>query len=59
MSQRNATTLATRAGGQPKITWRNVNSPRPHRGSPLERLQRLRLLRLSPSAGRYRGDTRA
>ena len=31
MSQRNATTLATRADGQPKITWRNVNSP-PHIG---------------------------
>jgi hypothetical protein len=53
MSQRNATTLATRADGQPKITWRNVNSPRPHRGSPLERLQRLlRLLLLSLSAER-------
>jgi hypothetical protein len=52
MSQRNATILATRADGQPKITWRNVNSPRPHMGSPLERLQRLRLFRLSPSAGR-------
>ena len=52
MSQRNVTTLATRADDQPKITWLNVNCPRPHRGSPLERLQRLRLLRLSLSAGR-------
>ena len=33
MSQRYATTLATRADGQPKITWRNVNSPRPHIGT--------------------------
>jgi hypothetical protein len=52
MSQRNATTLATRAGGQPEITWRTVNSPRPHRGSPLERLQRLRLLRLRACTNR-------
>ncbi len=35
MSQRNATTLATRADGQPKITWRTVNSPRPIWAAPL------------------------
>ena len=50
MSQRNATNLATRADGQPKIIWLNVDSPRPHRGSSVERLQRLRLLQLSLSA---------
>jgi hypothetical protein len=44
MSQRNVTILVTRADGQPMITLRNVNSPRPHRGSLLERLHRLRLL---------------
>ena len=44
MSQRNATNLATRADGQPKIIWLNVDSPRPHRGGSVERLQRLRLL---------------
>jgi hypothetical protein len=59
MRQRYATTLATRADSQPKITWLNVDSPRPHRGSSGERLQRLRLLQLrAPNITAERGASR-